>query len=302
MKRRFGHYVGSARAVLVVFCVTFLPARAQEGKVPKPIAGGLEQVRELPPGGAAPRTPDGHPDLSGRWYPNGAGRMLQRTYMTFFDPVVRRQFDPKVSPEEQPVFKPGMAAKYRNAGNVGFADLCNVAGVPSAILMQITQNWPMQLIQTPGQLAMLIEFPRDIRIIHTDGRAHHKDPDPSFNGDSVAHWEGDTLVIDTVALDERMGNIGPGGPDGTGGAGQPWKHSDQEHVIERISRPSKNYMTYQVTTEDSVVLAKPWSSAPRRWSLAADPNDDWEEQYCTNEQDLAEAKKIAAHEAKRKAK
>ena len=298
-KRLSGHAAG---ALLAVLCLASMPALAQQGGAPKPIAGGLEQVKELPPGGPAPRTADGHPDLTGRWYPNGAGRMLQRTYMTFFGKDVRRQFDPKVVQEEPPVFKPGMEAKYRGKGKlVGFADLCNWGGVPSAILMQITQNWPMQLILTPGQLVQLIEFPRDIRVIHTDGRAHHQDPDPSFNGDSVAHWDGDTLVIDTIALDPGMGITGLAGPDGLAGGGQGWAPSDQEHLIERINRPSMNFITYQVTVEDPVVLAKPWNSAPRRWSLAG-PNDDWEEQYCTNESDLTDAQSVAAQAAKAKAK
>jgi hypothetical protein len=60
-----------------------------------------------------------------------------------------------------------------------------------------------------------------------------------------------------------------------------------------------NYITYQVTVDDPVVLAKPWSSAPRRWSLAG-PNDDWEEQYCTNESDLTDAKNVATQAAKAK--
>src|SRR5690242_10001698 len=303
MKRRFGGYFRNAGAVVVALCIVSTAALAQEGTAPpKPIAGGLEEVRELPPGGPAPRTPDGHPDLSGRWYPNGAGRMLQRTYMTFFGKEVRRQFDPKVVQEEPPVFKPGMEAKYRGKGGlINFADLCGWAGVPSAILMQITQNWPMQLIQTTGQLVQLIEFPRDIRVIHTDGRPHHKDPDPTFNGDSVAHWDGDTLVIDTIALDPAMGITGLAGPDGLAGGGAGWAHSDQEHVIERISRPSMNFINYQITIEDPVVLARPWNSAPRRWSLAG-PNDDWEEQFCTNESDLTDAKNVAAQAAKAKPK
>ncbi len=222
--------------------------------------------------------------------------------MTFFGKDVRRQFDPKVVQEEPPVFKPGMEAKYRGKGGlINFADLCGWAGVPSAILMQITQNWPMQLIQTPGQLVQLIEFPRDIRVIHTDGRPHHKDPDPTFNGDSVAHWDGDTLVIDTIALDPAMGITGLAGPDGLAGGGAGWAPSDQEHVIERITRPSMNFINYQITIEDSVVLAKPWNSAPRRWSLAG-PNDDWEEQFCTNESDLTDAKNVAAQAAKAKPK
>jgi hypothetical protein len=151
----------------------------------------------------------------------------------------------------------------------------------------------MELYQVAGKLVMLDEYPMDIRIIHTDGRPHSKDPDPTFNGDSVAHWEGDTLVIDVIAIDERMANgLGGGMPGG------PWFHSDQEHVIERLTRSSKNFLVYEVTIEDPVVLAKPWKSAPRRWSLA-DPNDDWGEVFCTHNEEPQEIQKIQGAAAKK---
>jgi hypothetical protein len=145
----------------------------------------------------------------------------------------------------------------------------------------------MQLIQTPGLLVMLIEYPMDFRVIHTDGRAHSQDPDPTFNGESVAHWEGDTLVIDTIAIDTRLWNFGT--PE--------WSHSEQEHVIERISRPSKNYIIHQVTIEDPVVLAKPWVSAPRRWSLSIH-DEDVGEFFCTHNEEPSEIKKITEDKSK----
>ncbi len=79
-----------------------------------------------------------------------------------------------------------------------------------------------------------------------------------------------------------------------------WYPSDQEHVTERFTRPSKNYLIYQVTIEDSVVLAKPWTSAPRKWSLAQDPHDEWGEVFCTHNEEPDEIKKIDA--AAKKAK
>ncbi len=86
---------------------------------------------------------------------------------------------------------------------------------------------------------------------------------------------------------------------GNGEAG--WFPSEQEHVVERFSRPSKNFLIYQVTIEDPVVLAKPWKSAPRRWSLAG-PNDEWGEVFCTRNEEPAEYKRITEHEAKAKGK
>ncbi|PYU20319.1 MAG: hypothetical protein DMG32_22625 [Acidobacteria bacterium] len=292
MKRRLRFCVGSAGVVLAALC---LPAFAQNlprtgGKVPGPVAGGFDQVRELPPGGPPPRMADGHPDLTGRWYPNGAGRMLQVAYPV--DPVVFRQFDAKATPEEPPSFKPGVAAKYTRPLPYG---ICDQAGTPSATLEQIAQHAPMELIQSPGRLVMLYEYPLDVRMIYTKGRAHPKDPDPTFNGDSVAHWEGDTLVVDVIAIDPRLRII-------TGAGATGWFSSDQEHVVERFSRPSKNFLIYQVTIEDPVVLAKPWKSAPRRWSLAQSPNDEWGEVFCTLNQEPDEYKKITEQEAKTKGK
>ncbi|PYU32290.1 MAG: hypothetical protein DMG31_10865 [Acidobacteria bacterium] len=294
-KRRFRHWILGALVASAALCMVFVPAFAQTlpttgGKVPGPIVGGFDQLRELPPGGPAPRTADGHPDLTGRWYPNGAGRMLQGAYPV--DPVVFRQFDPKVMPEEAPSFKPGLPAKYTRRYAYG---ICDQAGTPSTTLEQISQHAPMELIQTPGRLAMLYEYPLDVRMIYTNGRSHPKDPDPTFNGDSAAHWEGDTLVIDVIAIDERFRNI-------TGAGGSGWFPSDQEHVVERFSRPSKNYLIYQVTIEDPVVLAKPWKSAPRRWSLAQGPNDEWGEVFCTLNQEPEEYQKITEQQAKPKGK
>ena len=294
MKRQFCDCAASAGVILAALCMVFTPAFAQNlpttgGQVPGPIAGGFDQVHELPPGGPAPRTADGHPDLTGRWYPNAAGRMLQVAYPV--DPAVFRQFDAKVTPEEQPSFKPGIAAKYTRPNPYG---ICDQAGTPSTTLEQISQHAPMELIQTAGRLAILYEYPLDVRMIYTNGRAHPKDPDPTFKGDSTAHWEGDTLVVDVIAIDTRLRNI-------TGNGATGWFPSEQEHVVERFSRTSKNYLTYQVTVEDPVVLAKPWKSAPRRWSLAG-TNDEWGEVFCTRNEEPSEYKKITEHEAKAKGK
>ena len=85
MKRRLGYCAGSAGVVLAGLYMVFTPVFAQNSagqgaKPPVKIAGDFDKVRILPPGGPAPRTADGHPDLTGRYYPNHAGRMLQGAY------------------------------------------------------------------------------------------------------------------------------------------------------------------------------------------------------------------------------
>jgi hypothetical protein len=280
--KRWLRYAGSAGVVLAALCLVSMPMLGQNSPVQgaKPstqrIAGGFDKVHILPPGEPAPRSADGHPDLTGRYYPNHAGRMIEGAYPV--DRTITRQYDPAATPQENPVFKPEAAAKFKEPTPYGS---CPPGGTPTSITTQATEHGPMELVQRPGVLWVLSEFPQTIRRIPMDGSPHPKDPDPTFNGDSRAHWDGDTLVVDTIAIDTRMRNISVGVP----GDAAAWLHSEQEHVIERFSRPSKNYVTYQVHVEDPVVLVKPFTSAPLTWSLAQDPNDVWTEYICTGNED-----------------
>jgi hypothetical protein len=283
-----------ALAAIWVTCALAFPqgSTAQGNKAAASKESVFNQVvKALPPGGAPPRMPDGHVDLSGRYYPNSGGKMLDSATPGEVDRAVVRQFDPKVTPEPPPAFKPGMGQKYKSPVPYG---VCDQAGTPSTNLQQRSQHAPMELIQTPGRLVMLYEYPLDVRMIYMNGRVHPKDPDPTFNGDSTAHWEGDTLVVDAIAIDERLGNIGTGAVGEGGSDGSSWLHSDREHVIERFSRPSKNYLIYQVTIEDPVVLAKPWKSAPHIWTLAQDPDDVWTEVFCSHNEEPEEYKKLGS--------
>ena len=173
------------------------------GKVPGNIAGGFQAVHPLPSGGPAPRMSDGHVDLTGRWYPNAAGKMLQAAYP--LDRNAFRQFDPKATPEEKPSYKPGM--NKLNAREFPYGG-CDQPGTPGATLQQISQHAPMELISTPSRVVMLDEYPMDVRMIYLN-RPHPQDPDPTFNGDSAARWEGDTLVVDVTAIDTRLRNTIP---------------------------------------------------------------------------------------------
>jgi hypothetical protein len=308
VKRRFGYYVGSAAAVLVALSMVVMPASAQDGKGSKESSKD-EKIHALPPGGPTPRLKDGHPDFSGVWYPNSAGQNLKTSVLwdasklgalgaevtqqrgrgarEMADAEALRQFDPKVTPQEKPSFQPWAAAKIKamsaTESQLGSTHIqCLPRGVPAIFT---SNSYPIQFVSTPGQLVMLVELLNNFRVLHTDGRAHNPDPDPLFNGDGVGHWEGDTLVVDTISLDERNEGVGPG-----------WIHSDQEHLIERLSRPSKNYVIYQVTVEDPKVLTKPWTSAPRRWTLAQD-NYDIAEYYCTHNEEVSELSKVKENES-----
>lgn len=153
MNRRFRYGLGSAGVVLTALCMISTLAFAQGnltvpvqgGKPPVPVAGDFDKVKMLPPGGPAPRLPDGHIDLSGRWYPNRAGRMLQVAYPVPADAFFHLDRDK----EKPPVFKPGAEATARRPSNIPPGE-CGQAGVPNTLLEQAGQHAPMEFIHLPG--------------------------------------------------------------------------------------------------------------------------------------------------------
>ena len=266
-------------AVLAFVYLGSVPADAQN-KEPE------YTIKVMAPGGPAPRLADGHPDLSGLWLPNSAGQGVSGRYGV--DPAARRQFDPKATPEEPPSFQPWALAKIKSMTPTELelsksSVNCMPRGVP-AIWLQ--NPYGTMLVHKPGLLVQLFEVLNNFRVIPTDGRPHAKSPEPLFHGDSVGRWEGDTLVVDGISFDERT-YIMPNG----------WFHSDELHVVERYSRPSMNYLIVQITVEDPKVLTKPWTSAPRHWTLA---NDNINEFYCTNNRELDELEKLKAVESQGK--
>ena len=135
---------------------------------------------------------------------------------------------------------------------------CKPLGVPRGALNQ-TGPTGMLIAQVPTMVIMLYEAAPGpyYRVIYMDGRPHPKDFDSSYYGDSIGHWEGDTLVVDVVGLNDQTWL----------GSGQSASiHSDQLHVVERWTRDGDT-ITYQATVEDPVTFTKPWVLAPQSRSL-----------------------------------
>ncbi len=269
MNLRLGHYVAGMAASLAAMCLLSAPASSQVGQ-----AGQVENAppKALPKGGPTPRTADGHPDLSGVWFHGLIGKTVEGGL-----PPALREFDPKA--EEPPPFQPAAAAKVKMSDvqvELGRASVnCLPRGIPGMFLIN---PYPIQLVQTPGQLVQLDELNNNWRVVPLDGHPHTKDADPTFNGEGIGHWEEDTLVIDTVAIDERTWNNFSG-----------WFHSDQERVIERLARPDLNHLDYQVTIEDPKVLTKAWTSSVRHWSLGHEPLLEY---YCTHNEEVNQYKEL----------
>ncbi len=260
-------YIGAILAAILI-----LPAivTAQDKDKKFVEARGSVKPVPLPPGGPTPRMSDGHPDLSGNWFAGPTGKANAWSV----DP------DPRV-PEDPVPFQPWAEAKFKSMSRVDLElSSANVTCDPVGTPGMFVDNAYMHLIDTkPGLFIHLIENNNRWRVVHTDGRPHPKadELEPLFNGDETAHWEGDTLVIDSISIDERT-SIRDG-----------WFHSDQLHVIERLRRPSKNYLYYQFTVEDPKVLTKPWTSGWRVHSLAS---EDLTENFCTNNENVEQLKKL----------
>ncbi len=107
---------------------------------------------------------------------------------------------------------------------------------------------PFQIVQTPSVFTILFENQHTFRIVHTDGRSHPKDLDATWFGDSIGKWDGDTLVVDTVGIDDRTWLDTAG-----------HEHSDQLHLVERFQKVDDNNLKWTVTFEDAKYFTEPWS-------------------------------------------
>ena len=84
-------------------------------------------------------------------------------------------------------------------------DKCFPPGIPRLYY----HPFPMEILQVPGRVMMVFEYDHFVRYIYTDGRHHPADLSPTWMGDAIGHWEGDTLVVDTTGFNERRGWTAP---------------------------------------------------------------------------------------------
>jgi hypothetical protein len=208
--------------------VTVEPAATRDvvtvpGERPRPV---------LPDGTSAiPRTLDGHPDLTGVY---GNAGLPQGTTPPPLKPGAE-QFQIVRGPND-----------IRGRTTLTTGNDCKPLGIPQTYITP----YPFQIIQTPRQIVMIYEYPNAIRWIPTNGRAHEVDPDPTWMGNSVAHWEGDTLVVDAIGFNDKTEVHG-------------FMHTDALHVVERFRLQPDGNLQYEVTVEDPNVWQTPWKIAAR---------------------------------------
>ncbi len=187
---------------------------------------GLPAVAQQSSTYKVPRTSDGKPDLQGIWMArNAAG------------------FDVSEVAEGREIpYLPQALEREQKADRVDPTAHCGMPGVPRISYMP----FPFQIVQRPGYVVFLYEYLHNHRVIPMNKKEHLEGID-LFLGDSVAHWEGDTLVVDVTDLGDRT-----------------WldsarhMHSDELHVVERYTRTAPDSIRYQATLEDPKTYSKPW--------------------------------------------
>ena len=192
-----------------------------------------------------PRTADGKPDFNGIWAGPG---FTHRVGPGDTDTPRVSNFDPKnFTP-----FKSGGEALFmqKETGDV-LHDDPTAKCLPDGFPREVLAPYATQILQYPGVVIFLYEYMHFFRVVPTDGRPHPKDVELTFMGDSVGHWEGDTLVIDTIGLREWT-------LDATTNPATRY-HSDALHVIERIQYTDPMTGSYRMTIDDPKIFTAPWS-------------------------------------------
>jgi hypothetical protein len=205
---------------------------------------------------AIPRTADGKPDFTGiyEWPTYLPGAERGKSSATTFD---RKNFAP-LKPGGEAFLEPRTGDPRHDEPR----DFCMPAGFPAGMLSANA----MQFFQTKNYLAIVHEFQRMSRIIPLDGRPFRKDIEPSYYGDPVGHWEGDTLVIVTTNFKRWMLD------DYFYTDPKEYRmHSDALTTTERIQWKDKNTLSYLLTIDDPKTFTKPWS---QEFQIKAKPEWD----------------------------
>jgi hypothetical protein len=216
------------------------------GEDPRSLAA--DQRKHAPPTGPTPRTADGKPDFSGIWWQP-------------------RDVDPG-----KPEFLPQAVATAKHRMENNRIESPQSHCLPGAVL----RLGPVyELVESRD---LMVEISDDdypgFHQIYLDGRSHPRDANPAWYGHSIGHWEGDVLVVDRVAFDDRVWLDQGGHP-----------HSSKLHVIERYRRPDFGHLETVITVEDPGILAKPYTMV-RTSELA--PTEEIHEFICNeDEKDVA---------------
>src|SRR4029453_13286110 len=155
---------------------------------------------------------------------------------------------PPRAPPPVPQLTPAYAAKKRELDTRNFDDTEAANCLPTGMPAIMGHPYPYEFLMTPGKVTIVGEAYMQVRHIYTDGRPMPTDPDPTFNGTSIGHWEGDTLVVETTAFSDST-NMDRNTP-----------HSDKMRIGERFRLTDADRMTVETTVTDPDALTAPWTT------------------------------------------
>jgi hypothetical protein len=201
----------------------------------------------------APRSADGKPDLSGVWLVRNGS-----FYITS-----------GLKPQDM---VPWAAALYQQRADDFRRDTDGIRCLPPGPKAGIgVGNFPMKIIQTPGLVVVLYEYQTIYRQFFTDGRALPPDPNPTWMGYSVGHWDEDTLVVTSAGYNDRTTLDLAGHP-----------HTEALRLTERYRRRDFGHLDVQLTFDDPKAYTRPWT-VPVEFDLI--PDGQLIEYVCENERD-----------------
>jgi hypothetical protein len=231
------------RVTLVLMALT-TAAGAQWLNYPTP---GIPRLPDGKPNlsAPAPRTTDDKPDLSGIWEMKGRPGETS---------LLGQLPGPVESVNIASALQPGLpyqpeAAKLLTAR--GAEQRINdplTHCLPIGPVRLYTFNSPKKIIQTPGLLVILSEYNASYRQIFMDGRPLPLDPNPSWNGYSSGHWEGDVLVVETGGFREGLWLDNAGDP-----------LTEAARITERFRRANFGQLEIDITVNDPKAYTRPWT-------------------------------------------
>jgi hypothetical protein len=207
---------------------------------------------------------DGHPDLSGVWWRGadigGRGGPPLTTGRGGPQPVTFAG-----------LYQPSAKAKAKTLGDKDDPSLDCVPTAFGTLNVSLFDVGAVgQIVQTPVFVVMLTETYHGFQLIPTDGRPHRDTVPPSYRGDAVGHWDGDTLVVDKTNFTDS---------NWISAEGRVSHHSDALHIVERYRRVDAKTLEVEATLEDPKVLTAPWV-VPKQTLLLA-PFDQIMELACS---------------------
>ena len=197
----------------------------------------------------APRTPDGKPDFSGMWFANVPSKDYCRKRIASRKSAWRASRSTSASSSKDGLpytewSKEQMKMRRANGGREDPHTYCMPPNFPRAW----TLPQYIRIVQTPGMMVVLHEFNAAYREVYLDGRPLPDNPNPTWNGYSTGHWEGDTLVIETNGIRDDMWLDIQGSP-----------MTESARVTERLKRINFGLMQIEIAVNDPKAYTKPWS-------------------------------------------